>query len=204
MNPFLHTDLLEKNKRNLLFPKALMLNFFVHSRRELLVANFQVFLGNHPNSGIIFMHAWSSTTIMLRPLIMRAMAEWYGKGLQEGDTEHARLSRVLDVAQELKALSMLLQSNYFPFVIDLAVLASRREYLNLDKWLADQMQVRRIFKRCVLKEARSLEGLLFRMYILSLSFQQQMALASRSFQFLTNNTVIGLSEVSFYPSFFLP
>ena len=93
------------------------------------------------------MHAWSSTTIMLRPLIMRAMAEWYGKGLQEGDTEHARLSRVLDVAQELKALSMLLQSNYFPFVIDLAVLASRREYLNLDKWLADQMQVRQIFKR---------------------------------------------------------
>ena len=127
-----------------------MLNFFVHFRRELLVANFQVFLGNHPNSGIIFMHAWSSTTIMLRPLIMRAMAEWYGKGLQEGDTEHARLSRVLDVAQELKALSMLLQSNYFPFVIDLAVLASRREYLNLDKWLADQMQVRHFFKWHVL------------------------------------------------------
>ena len=140
-----YTDLLIRNeKRNVLFRKDLTYNFFVHFRRELLVANFQVFLGNHPNSGIIFMHAWSSTTIMLRPLIMRAMAEWYGKGLQEGDTEHARLSRVLDVAQELKALSMLLQSNYFPFVIDLAVLASRREYLNLDKWLADQMQVRHI------------------------------------------------------------
>lgn len=69
----------------------------------------------------------------------------YGKANQEGDTEHARLSRVLDVAQELKALSMLLQSNYFPFVIDLAVLASRREYLNLDKWLADQMQVNKKF-----------------------------------------------------------
>ena len=92
------------------------------------------------------MHAWSSTTILLRPLIMRAMAEWYGKANQEGyETEHARLSRVLDVAQELKALSMLLQSNYFPFVIDLAVLASRREYLNLDKWLADQMQVSHFF-----------------------------------------------------------
>jgi hypothetical protein len=89
------------------------------------------------------------------------MAEWYGKGLQEGDTEHARLSRVLDVAQELKALSMLLQSNYFPFVIDLAVLASRREYLNLDKWLADQMQVRQIYKIC------SLGGTFLRMYILS-------------------------------------
>ena len=45
-------------------------------RRELLVANFQVFLGNHPNSGIIFMHAWNSTTIHLKPLIMRAMGEW--------------------------------------------------------------------------------------------------------------------------------
>ena len=69
------------------------------------------------------------------------MAEWYGKATAEGDTEHARLSRILDVAQELKALSVLLQTNLFPFVIDLAVLASRREYLNLDKWLSDQLQV---------------------------------------------------------------
>ena len=28
---------------------------------------------------------------------MRAMAEWYGKANQEGDTEHARLSRVLGI-----------------------------------------------------------------------------------------------------------
>ena len=65
----------------------------------------------------------------------------YNKANQEGEQEHQRLSRILDVAQELKALSVLLTTNLWPFVIDLAVLAARREYLNLDKWLADQLQV---------------------------------------------------------------
>ena len=54
--------------------------------------------------------------------------------------ETARLSRILDVAQDLKALSILLNSKAVPFVIDLAVMASRREYLNLDKWLGDQIR----------------------------------------------------------------
>ena len=110
-------------------------------RRDLLITNFQIFLANHPNSGVILTHAWHSTTIQLKPVVMRAMAEWYGKAVQEGDSEHNRLSRILDVAQDLKALSVLLQTNLFPFVIDLAVLASRREYLNLEKWLNDQLQV---------------------------------------------------------------
>ncbi len=46
--------------------------------------------------------------------------------------------RILDIAQDLKALSVLLSAKAAPFVIDLAVMASRREYLNLDKWLSDQ------------------------------------------------------------------
>jgi hypothetical protein len=29
------------------------------------------------------------------------MAEWYSKAIQEGDSEHSRLSRILDVAQDL-------------------------------------------------------------------------------------------------------
>ena len=36
----------------------------------------------------------------------------------------------------------------------------------------------------------------------SSSFQQQMALASRSFHFYSKNTVIGVSEVPFQPDFF--
>lgn len=53
-----------------------------------------------------------------------------------------RLSRILDVAQDLKALSMLLNAQSaqsYPFIIDLACLASRREYLKLEKWLSDKI-----------------------------------------------------------------
>lgn len=35
---------------------------------------------------------------------------------------------------------MLLNSSPFSFVIDLAALASRREYLKLDKWLTDKLR----------------------------------------------------------------
>ena len=39
-----------------------------------------------------------------------------------------------------QALSLLLSYQAQPFVIDLACLASRREYLKLDKWLSDKAQ----------------------------------------------------------------
>jgi len=38
-----------------------------------------------------------------------------------------------------QALPELLNSKPFAFVIDLAILASRREYLKLDKWVTDKM-----------------------------------------------------------------
>ena len=79
--------------------------------------------------------------IIIRYTYDRLSIHRYNKANQEGEQEHQRLSRILDVAQELKALSVLLTTNLWPFVIDLAVLAARREYLNLDKWLADQLQV---------------------------------------------------------------
>jgi len=34
-------------------------------------------------------------------VVVHAMAEWYSKAIQEGDSEHSRLSRILDVAQDL-------------------------------------------------------------------------------------------------------
>ena len=63
---------------------------------------------------------------------MHSMADWY-----QSDQSH--LSRILDVAQDLKALSFLLKATPFSFVIDLACLASRREYLKLEKWLHDKI-----------------------------------------------------------------
>lgn len=64
------------------------------------------------------------------------MADWYLRG----DSDQSRLSRILDVAQDLKALSLLLNAQSFPFVIDLACLASRRGYLKLEKWLTDKIR----------------------------------------------------------------
>jgi CCR4-NOT transcription complex subunit 1 len=72
------------------------------------------------------------------------------------------LSRLLDVAHDIKvptqvlpalaccsfltvatssvqALSPILEIRPFAFAIDLAALASRREYLNLEKWLQDRI-----------------------------------------------------------------
>lgn len=108
-------------------------------RQELLTTLMPIFLGNHPNSGIILHHAWHTQTLNVKPIIMHSMAEWYSRG----DCDQTRLSRILDVAQDLKALSMLLNAQSaqsYPFIIDLACLASRREYLKLEKWLTDKIR----------------------------------------------------------------
>ncbi len=40
--------------------------------------------------------------------------------------------------QELKGLTVVLDTTPAPFCIELAALAARREYLNMEKWLSDQ------------------------------------------------------------------
>ncbi|XP_029908652.1 CCR4-NOT transcription complex subunit 1 isoform X12 [Myripristis murdjan] len=111
-----------------------------HTLRHELISNLMpIFLGNHPNSAIILHYAWhgQGQSPSIRQLIMHSMAEWYMRGEQY---DQAKLSRILDVAQDLKSLSMLLNGTPFAFVIDLAALASRREYLKLDKWLTDKIR----------------------------------------------------------------
>lgn len=107
-------------------------------RQDLLTTLIPIFLGNHPNSAIILQYAWhtQNQTNSIRSIVMHVMAEWY----MRGEHDQTRLSRILDVAQDLKALSLLLNAPTFPFVIDLACLASRREYLKLDKWLSDKIR----------------------------------------------------------------
>ncbi|KAG7168806.1 CCR4-NOT transcription complex subunit 1-like 2, partial [Homarus americanus] len=106
-------------------------------RQDLIASLIPIFLGNHPNAAIILHHAWHTQnhTSTVRQIVMHAMAEWY---MMESD--QARLSRILDVAQDLKALSLLLNAQSFPFVVDLACLAYRREFLKLDKWLTDKIR----------------------------------------------------------------
>ncbi|XP_055387570.1 CCR4-NOT transcription complex subunit 1 [Condylostylus longicornis] len=107
-------------------------------RQDLFSNLIPTFLNNHPNSGVIFHHAWNSSNFShtLRPIIMHCMSEWYLRG----ESDQTKLSRILDVAQDLKALSSLLNARSFSFVIDLACLASRREYLKLEKWVNDKLR----------------------------------------------------------------
>lgn len=44
-----------------------------------------------------------SQNISIRPIIMLAMAEWYSRG----DSDQAKLSHILDVAQDLKVINNL-------------------------------------------------------------------------------------------------
>ncbi|KAI8491153.1 CCR4-NOT transcription complex subunit 1, partial [Branchiostoma belcheri] len=108
-------------------------------RHELISTLMPIFLGSHPNSAIVLHYAWhgQGQSPSIRQLVMHSMAEWYMRGEAH---DQQRLSRILDVAQDLKALSMLLNGTPFAFVIDLACLASRREYLKLDKWLTDKIR----------------------------------------------------------------
>lgn len=108
-------------------------------RQDLLTNLIPIFLGTHANSAIILHSAWHAQTLNIKPIIMHSMAEWYARG----ECDQSRLSRILDVAQDLKALSMLLNAQNaqsYPFIIDLACLASRREYLKLEKWLTDKIR----------------------------------------------------------------
>lgn len=107
-------------------------------RQDLFTSLVPIFINNHPNSGPILHHAWNSAAFgaTLKNIIMMSMSDWYLRG----DTDQSRLCRILDVAQDLKALSNLLNSRTFMFVIDLACLASRREYLKLEKWLTDKLR----------------------------------------------------------------
>ncbi|XP_078524738.1 CCR4-NOT transcription complex subunit 1 isoform X6 [Lissotriton helveticus] len=129
-----------KHCPDMLVLALLQINTSWHTLRHELISNLMpIFLGNHPNSAIILHYAWhgQGQSPSIRQLIMHAMAEWYMRGEQY---DQAKLSRILDVAQDLKALSMLLNGTPFAFVIDLAALASRREYLKLDKWLTDKIR----------------------------------------------------------------
>lgn len=50
------------------------------------------------------------------------------------------LSRLLDVSQDLKILTVVLEAKPYNFSLDMAALASRRQHLNLEKWLSDSIK----------------------------------------------------------------
>jgi CCR4-NOT transcription complex subunit 1 len=106
-----------------------------------------MFLAGHPNHQLVFMRIWQ-----IEPkYLTNAFRDFY-------EENPLNITRILDVAQDLKVrssfhslpmneainlypqiLESLLEVRPFIFALDVAALASRREYLNLDKWLADNV-----------------------------------------------------------------
>jgi CCR4-NOT transcription complex subunit 1 len=85
----------------------------------------------HPNAALVLHRVWASGGAG-QECVARAMAEMHAR---EGG---ANVPRLLDVCQDLKALSAVLDRAPHDFAVELAALAARREYLNLEKWLQER------------------------------------------------------------------
>lgn len=91
------------------------------------------FLVGQPGASIVLPRLWRVAPSVL----LGVMGEMHRR-------DPSCVSRLLDIAQDLKALPVVLAEARSPtFAIDLAALASRREHLNLDKWLQEVVRDRR-------------------------------------------------------------
>ena len=89
-----------------------------------------VFFSNHANSSFVLHQVWASN----RQMILQGMLNLY-------KADKGNLSRILEIAQDLKVLTdVLYEVSSYRFMVDLAALASRREFLFLEKWLPGHIQ----------------------------------------------------------------
>ncbi|KDE03641.1 hypothetical protein MVLG_05891 [Microbotryum lychnidis-dioicae p1A1 Lamole] len=95
---------------------------------ELIARLLSTFLTGHPAHQLVFLRIYQTD----RQFLTAALRDFYGES-------EMNVSRILDIAQDLKALDLVLELRPFFLALDLASLASRREYLNLEKWLGGQM-----------------------------------------------------------------
>lgn len=97
-------------------------------QHEILASLFSMYLGGGLNSGTIFHQLWRLNSAM----VIRGFLEVHSK-------DPTSILKILDVCQELQVLPQILESTPFSFSIDLAISASRRDTLNLEKWLVDNL-----------------------------------------------------------------
>lgn len=111
-------------------------------RSHLCSILIPMLIGNHPNAIAVLNVAWNSEELNkpqfhLRSIILSALCNYYMKNPED----QTKLTRILEVAHELKpnGLAELFNLQQFAFTIDLACLASRRDFLKLDKWTEDKL-----------------------------------------------------------------
>ncbi|VDM37677.1 unnamed protein product [Toxocara canis] len=111
-------------------------------RSHLFQVLIPMLIGNHPNAIAVLNMAWNNEELnkppfQIRSVILTALCNYYMKN----PDDQSKLTRILEVAHELKpnGLGELFNLSQFPFTIDLACLASRRDFLKLDKWIEDKL-----------------------------------------------------------------
>uniref|UniRef100_A0A915B8H0 CCR4-NOT transcription complex subunit 1 n=1 Tax=Parascaris univalens TaxID=6257 RepID=A0A915B8H0_PARUN len=111
-------------------------------RSHLFQVLVPMLIGSHPNAIAVLNVAWNSDELnkppfQIRNVILSALCNYYMKN----PDDQSKLTRILEVAHELKpnGLAELFNLPQFPFTIDLACLASRRDFLKLDKWIEDKL-----------------------------------------------------------------
>lgn len=97
--------------------------------KEILVKLTCGFLLGQPSSSVVLPRIWARNPNIL----LFCMVEMHRR-------DSSCLSRLLDVAQELKILNVILDAKPYAFTIDLACLASRRQNLNLEKWFLESLK----------------------------------------------------------------
>ena len=78
----------------------------------------------------------------LQQLLVKAMSDWY---LECEPPDPGKMLSILEMAKELDILPVLLSSNHFPFIMELACWAVKRDVLKLEKWFGDKI---REYKAC--------------------------------------------------------
>lgn len=97
-------------------------------QREVIEKLLPIFVASNPNTFVVLHRIWPSCKEKVADFIIRMY-----------ETDPSIVSRVLDICQEMKALPFLLGRVPHFMAADMASLAARREYLNLDKWLKDKI-----------------------------------------------------------------
>ncbi|KAL7272945.1 CCR4-NOT core subunit cdc39 [Rhizina undulata] len=87
-----------------------------------------IFFEGHTSHQLVFWRLWQVD----KALVVNRFVEYHSRN-------PLNITRILDISQELRCLSDLLEVQNAAFVLDVASLASRREYLNLEKWLQEMI-----------------------------------------------------------------
>lgn len=91
-------------------------------------ALFNTFFEGHTSHQLVFWRLWQVDKATVTKYFVRYHQH-----------NPLTITRILDISQDLRCLGDLLDVQNSTFVLDVASLAARREYLNLDKWLVEMI-----------------------------------------------------------------